>query len=112
MAAVQPVLTRLLQDIQSGWGDSLIAGLDRELRRTPGAQALARQLDALCDGVRPVKIARVDLRGEPRGTGFVVSGQVVLEVRDPSAPTRQLPLQAEFVERDGAPVLARIAPAS
>jgi DnaJ-domain-containing protein 1 len=108
MATVQPLLTRLLQDIESGWGDTLMAGLGRDLRRTPGAQALARQLDTLCDGVRPVKIARVDFRGEPRDGTFVVSGQVVLDVRDSLAPTRQLALQAEFSERDGAPVLTRL----
>jgi hypothetical protein len=112
MADVHPLVTRLLQDIESGWGDNLIASLDFGERRSADAQALARQLDALCDGARPVKISRVNLRGEPRDGRLVVMGQVILQVRDPSMPTRQFALQAEFVQRGGAPVLTRLAPAS
>jgi DnaJ-domain-containing protein 1 len=110
MAEVHPLVMQLLQEIESGWGDNLIATLDFGARRTPGAQALARQLDTLCEGVRPVKIAKVDLKGEPRDGQLVVTGQVVLQVRDSSTPTRRFALQAEFSQRDGAPVLTRLAP--
>jgi hypothetical protein len=110
MADVHPLVTRLLQDIESGWGDNLIASLDFSTRRSGDAQAIARQLDALCDGARPVKISKVDLRGEPRDGKLVVVGQVILQVRDPSAPTRQFALQAEFAQQGGAPVLTRLAP--
>jgi hypothetical protein len=34
----------------------------------------------------------------------------VLQVRDSSTPTRRFALQAEFSQRDGAPVLTRLAP--
>ena len=112
MADVHPLVTRLLQDIESGWGDNLIASLDFGTRRSADAQALARQLDALCDSARPVKIAKVDLRGEPRDGRLVVIGQVVLQVRDPSTPTRQFALQAEFAQQRGTPVLMRLAPVS
>jgi hypothetical protein len=110
MAEVHPMLMQLLQEIETGWGDNLIAGLDFSARRAPGAQALARQLDALCDGARPVKIAKVDLKGEPHDGRLVVVGLVLLQVRDTAAPTRQFALQAEFTQRDGTPVLTRLAP--
>jgi DnaJ-domain-containing protein 1 len=112
MADVHPIVTQLLQDIESGWGDNLIARLDFDARRGADAQALARQLDALCDGARPVKISKVALRGEPRDGRLVVVGQVILQVRDPSTPTRQFALQAEFAQQRGAPVLMRLAPVS
>jgi hypothetical protein len=108
MAEVHPILMQLLQEVETGWGDNLISSLDRSARRTAGAQALARQLDALCDGVRPVKVAKVDFRSEPRDGRLVVTGQLVLQVRD--AGTRQLALQAEFTDRGGAAVLTRLAP--
>jgi hypothetical protein len=111
IADVQPLLTQLLQEVESGWGDNLIARLDRGARGAAQAQALARQLDALCDGVRPVRIARVAFKGEPRDGRLVVTGQATLQVRDAAAPTRQFALLAEFAERDGAPVLTRLAPA-
>ncbi len=110
MAAVQQPLTQLLQEIESGWGDNVVALLDATARRNSGAQALARQLDALCDGVRPVKVVKVDLKSEPREGRLVISGQVTLRVRDTSAPTRLFALQAEFSAQGGGPVLTRLAP--
>jgi hypothetical protein len=110
MADVHPLVTRLLQDIESGWGDNVIAGLDFSTRRSADAQSLARQLDALCDGARPVKISKVDLKGEPHEGKLVVIGQVILQVRDASTPTRRFALQAEFAQQGGAPVLTRLAP--
>lgn len=112
MADVHPIVTRLLQDIESGWGDNLIASLDFDARRSADAQALARQLDALCDGARPVKISKVALRGEPREGRLVVVGQVMLQVRDAATPTRQFAMQAEFAQQRGSPVLTRLAPVS
>jgi hypothetical protein len=110
MADIQPLVTRLLQDIESGWGDNVIASLDFGTRRSADAQSLARQLDALCDGARPVKISKVDLKGEPHEGKLVVIGQVILQVRDASTPTRRFALQAEFAQQGGAPVLTRLAP--
>lgn len=112
MGEVHPLLLRLLQEIESGWGDNVIATLDFDSRRSPAAQALARQLDALCDGARPVKIAKADLRGEPQDGRLVVVGQVTLQVRDAATPLRPFALQAEFAQRGGAAVLVRLAPVS
>ena len=110
---VQPLLMHLLQQIESGWGDNVIDELpERSARRSSGAQALAKQIDSMLDGARPVKVARSEFHGEPRDGRLVVTGQVVLEVRDTSTPTRRLALVAEFGERDGAPVLTRLAPAT
>jgi hypothetical protein len=110
LVAVQQPLTQLLQEVESGWGDNVVALLDANARKASGAQALARQLDALCEGVRPVKVVKVDFRSEPRDGRLVVSGQVTLRVRDATAPTRKLALQAEFSGQDGSPVLTRLAP--
>jgi DnaJ-domain-containing protein 1 len=111
--AVQPLLMHLLQQIESGWGDNVLDELpERPARRASGAQALARQIDTMLDGARPVKVARSEFRGESRDGRLVVTGQVVLDVRDAAAPTRRLTLVADFVERDGAPVLTRLAPAT
>jgi hypothetical protein len=108
MAAVHPLLMQLVQQIESGWGDNLVSTLDRGARRANGAQTLARQLDTLCDGVRPMKIAQVDFKGESREGRLVVTGQVVLQGRD-TVP-RPFALIAEFTERDGEPILTRLAP--
>jgi hypothetical protein len=110
MAAVQQPLTQLLQEIESGWGDNVIAMLDSNARRSAAAQAVARQLDALCDGVRPVKIAKIDFKSEPRDGHLVVNGVITLQVRDAGAPTRQFALQAEFASQGARPVLTRLAP--
>ena len=111
IADVQPLLTRLLQQIESGWGDNVIDELsDRGVRRAPPAQAVARQIDAMFDSVRPVRITRSDFRGEMREGRLVVTGHVQMQVRDAAAPTRQLALQAEFIERNGSPMLSSLAP--
>lgn len=111
MPQVHPQLMALVAHIDGGWGDQVLAGLERDVRGSRGAQALARQLDTLAEGARPVKVARVDFSGEPRGSHFVVTGRLVLEVRDPAAPTRRLNLTAEFADREGRPVLTGLAPA-
>jgi hypothetical protein len=110
MAEVQPLIMQVLQEVETGWGDNVISTLDRSSRRAPGAQALARQLDTLCEGVRPVKVSKVELKGEPRDGRLVVTGQVMLQVRDAASPTRLFALQAEFARQDGAPVLTRLGP--
>lgn len=109
MRDVQSQLMRLVGEVESGWGDNLIAQLDFGARSTPAALAVAREFDNLCDGVRPVKIAKVDFKGASRDGRLIVTGQLTLNVRDASAATRQFALQAEFVQRDGAPVLTRLA---
>jgi DnaJ-domain-containing protein 1 len=111
IADVHPQLARLLQQIETGWGDNVIDILpDRNARGAASAQALARQIDVLFDGVRPVKVTQSDFRGEARDGRLFVTGQVTLQVRDAGMPTRQLRLNAEFADRNGAQVLTRLGP--
>lgn len=109
VAEAQDFLMRLVSEIETGWGDNVIASLEPALRRSAGAQALARQLDALCEGARPVQVARVEFHGEPRDGRLAVTGDVMLRVRD--ATVRPLSINAEFARVDGALVLTRIEPA-
>lgn len=108
VSEVQPLLVRLLHHIESGRGDNVISELDFGTRIGGDAQALARQIDLLFDGVRPVRIMRTEFKGEPQDGRLTVVGHVTLQVRDPAAPTRVLKLTAEFAETRGAPVLSRL----
>ena len=109
MSSVHPMLMQLVLRLESS--DNFIGELPAVVRFGPGAQALSRQIDALSEGVRPLKVTRVDFKGEPRDGRLVVTGQVVLKVRDAAAPTRQFGLVAEFSERNGSPVLTALGPA-
>jgi hypothetical protein len=109
MADVHPQLARLLQQLESGWGDRLLGTLDREARNEAGAQALAQHYEGLVDGARPVQVVQVDFEGKPRDGRLVVAGRITLKVRDVQTPTRQLALQAEFIWRDGKPLMTRLA---
>ena len=96
--------------IETGWGDNVIDQIpERAARRSSGAQALARQIDAMFDGVRPVHVTQSEFRGEARDGRLVVTGRVQVSVRD--SGTRQLAITAEFDDRNGSAVLTRLGPA-
>jgi hypothetical protein len=96
--------------IESGWGDNVIDAIpERAARRTAAAQALARQIDAMFDGVRPVHVMHSEFKGEPRDGHLVVTGRVQVSVRD--SGTRQIAITAEFDDRNGSAVLTRLGPA-
>ena len=110
MTNVQDDLTRLLTQMQTGWADNVLRELpDRASRNAPGAQAFARQFDSMLDGVRPVSVSGSNFRGDVREGRLIVTGQITLDVRDPVNRTRQINIVAEFVDREGAPALVRIA---
>ena len=77
---------RIVGEIETGWGDNVLSSLGSSVRATAGAQALARQLDSLVDGARPVKVDRADFRGDPRDGKLSVNGDIFLRVRDRAAP--------------------------
>jgi len=103
---------RIAGEIETGWGDNVLSGLGSSVRGTPGAQAIARQLDSLCEGARPVKVDHADFRGELRDGKLSVNGDILLRVRDVTTPTRQLFIHAEFTRVNGSLVLTRIEPAA
>jgi hypothetical protein len=97
--------------MEAGSGERLLAGLDRGLRNTPGAQALLRQYNSLLEGARTVKVANLQLKAEPRDDSLLVTGYVALEIGEYSAVrSSELPLQAEFAKRGGVVVMTRLAP--
>ena len=110
MAEVHPLLSRLLQQIESGWGDRVLALLDRDSRVTPGAQAVLQHYNGLVDGMRPVKLSNAQFRSETRDGRLLVVGRVQMQLRDRSLPPREFAIQAEFAARDGAVVMTGLAP--
>jgi hypothetical protein len=109
MAEAHTLLSVLLQQLESGSGERILSGLERSARNAPTAQALARQYVDLVDGARSIKVANVQLRGEPREERLLVKGQVWLEIGEYTAVhTSELALEAEFAKRNGAVVMTRL----
>ncbi len=109
MVDVHPLLAKLLQELESGWGDRVLNLLDRDARGAPSAQALVAHYNGIVDGARPVRLASVQFKAEPRDSRLLVTGRVRLQVRDPSVPARELAMVAEFISRDGNVVMTRLA---
>ena len=106
LAETQPLLSALLQQLESGRGDRLINMLDPEARNHPGAQALSRHYDYLVDGMRPVRLSHVEFKAEPADGRLLVIGNIGLQVGDQSPPvSRKMMLRAEFASRDGSVVM-------
>jgi hypothetical protein len=111
LAEVHPLLSKLLQQMESGWGDQVLSVLEREARATPSAQALARSYNAMLDGGHRVRLANVQFKAEPREGRLVVIGHVSMVVGEPAAGNapKLFAVQAEFASRDGSVVMTRLA---
>jgi hypothetical protein len=103
LGEAQPLLTQLLQQLESGSGEQLLGLLDAEARKAPGAQALSRQYEQLVRGNRPVHLSQVEFHGEPRGGVLLVTGRIRLHAGEPTIGSfgQMLLLRAEFSARDG-----------
>ncbi|MDB5883665.1 MAG: hypothetical protein JWP43_3543 [Ramlibacter sp.] len=109
MAEAHALLSVLLQQLESGSAERVLSGLERSARNSPTAQALARQYGDLVDGARSIKVANVQLHGEPREERLLVKGQVLLEIGESAQMhTGELALEAEFAKRNGAVVMTRL----
>ena len=104
-----PLLSRLLQHLESGGGERMLSMLDRDARGTPAAQALLLQYNSLV-GAGPVKVSNVQFKAEPREDRLLVTGHVTMEIGERTAKTagKDLAVQAEFAQRDGAVVMTRL----
>jgi curved DNA-binding protein CbpA len=113
IADAHPLLSVLLQHMESGWSDRMLSMLDRDARASAGAQSLVARYDALVDGARPVKLSGIKFRSEPRDGRLLVTGRVLIQVRDQPAgtPAKELALQAEFASREGTVVMTRLSTA-
>jgi hypothetical protein len=107
LAEVQPLLSLLLQHLESGRGERLIDLLDREARAKPAAQALSQQYDGLVDGMRPVRLSHVEFKSEPADGRLLVTGHIRLQVGEHTIGSmgKKMVLRAEFALRQGAVVM-------
>ena len=107
LAEAQPLLSILLQHLESGQGERLINMLDRAARNKPGAQALSRHYDGLVDGMKPVRLSHVEFKAEPADGRLVVTGNIRLQVGEQTIGSlgKLMVLRAEFASRDGAVVM-------
>jgi hypothetical protein len=107
LAEAQPLLSNLLQHLESGQGERLINMLDRAARNKPGAQALSRHYDRLVDGMKPVRLSHVEFKAEPADGRLVVTGNIRLQVGEQTIGSlgKLMVLRAEFASRDGAVVM-------
>lgn len=106
LAEAQPLLSALLQHLESGRGDRLITMLDREARNHPAAQALSRHYDSLVDGMKPVRLSHVDFRAEPADGRLFVVGNIGLQLGDHAAfVNKRMMVRAEFASREGSIVM-------
>lgn len=104
LADAQPLLTQVLQMLETGNGEQLLRLLDGEARASPAAQALTRRYDQMVKGSRPIRLSQVQFQGEPRDGGILlVTGVVHLHAGEPTIGSRgqELVLRAEFARRDG-----------
>ena len=100
----QPLLTQLLQVLETGNGDQVLRLLDSDARVQPGAQALSRQYEQMVRGGRPIRLSQVDFTAEPRDGGtLLVTGRIRLHAGEPTIGSfgQKLVLRAEFAQRSG-----------
>ncbi|MES3001705.1 MAG: J domain-containing protein [Pseudomonadota bacterium] len=108
LADVHPILSRLLQEIESGWGDRVMALVDREARSAPAGQALLLHYNNLVGGTRPVKVSNVQFNAQPQGGRLLVTGHLTMQPYDRAGPPREFAVQAEFAARDGVVFMTRL----
>ena len=110
----QPILTQMLQTLESGSGEQLLRLLDSEARNQAGAQALSRKYEQLVKGGRPIQVADVEFSAEPREGLLLVTGRVRLHAGEPTIGSfgQKLVLRAEFVQRAGKTQLNALSSAS
>ena len=107
LVEAQPLLSQLLQVMESGRGDRILNLLDAEARNRPSAQALSRQYEMLVDGARPVRVSHVELKAEPGDGRLLVVGyfRVLAGEQAIGAIGKRMVLRAEFASREGTVVL-------
>lgn len=103
LSDAQPLLTQLLQQLETGSGDQLLRLLESDARQAPPAQALSRQYEQLVRGARPVRPSNVEFKGETRDGVLLVTVRVRLHAGEPTIGSHgeRLLLRAEFQSRGG-----------
>ena len=103
----QPLLSQLLQVMESGRGERILNLLDAEARTKPSAQSLSRQYDSIVDGARPVRVSHVEFKAEPGDGRLFVVGyfRVMAGEQTIGSLGRKMMLRAEFASREGTVVI-------
>jgi hypothetical protein len=114
LADVQPLLSQLLQMLESGRGEQLLRLLEADARRAPSAQALSHQYDQLVHGGRPVRLTQVDFRSEAREGVLQVTGRIRLHAGEPTIGSHgeRFLFRAEFASRNGRVMLTGLSGAA
>lgn len=99
----QPLLSQLLQLMESGSGEQLLRLLEADARKAPAAQALSRQYEQAVRGARPIRLTQVEFRSEGREGMLLVTGRIRLHAGEPTIGSHgeKLSVRAEFVTRGG-----------
>ena len=107
LVEAQPLLSQLLQVMESGRGDRILNLLDAEVRSKPSAQALSRQYDSIVDGARPVRVSNVEFKAEAGDGRLLVVGYFRLSAGEQTIGSlgKKMVLRAEFVSREGGVVI-------
>lgn len=107
MHEVQPLLTDLLQVLESGNVAQLLRMMEPEARSTTSAQALSRRYAQLVRGARPIRLTQVEFRGEPREDTLHVTGRMRVHAGETPIGSHgeRLAVQADFASRGGKVVL-------
>lgn len=110
LSEAQPLLTQVLQMLETGSGEQLLRLLEADARQSPGAQALSRNFEQLVKGARPVHLSQVEFKGEPREGVLLVTGRVRLHAGETTigSPGQRLVLRAEFASRGGKVMLTNL----
>ena len=110
LSDAQPLLTQVLQMLETGSGDQLLRLLEADARQAPGAQALSRNFEQLVKGARPVHLSQVEFKGEPRDGVLLVTGRIRLHAGETTIGShgQRLLLRAEFASRGGKVMLTNL----
>ncbi|HSV36416.1 MAG TPA: J domain-containing protein [Ramlibacter sp.] len=105
-----PLLSRLLQHMESGSGERLLTVVEPSERSHPSAQAVVKHYNRLVNGARTVKLSDAAFKAEGRDGGrLVVTGTILMRVGDePENANRDFSLQAEFALKEGHMVMTRL----
>ncbi len=110
LVEAQPLLSQLLQVMESGRGERILNLLDAEVRGKPSAQALSRQYDTIVDGARPVRVSHVEFKAEPGDGKLLVVGyfRVLAGEQTIGSLGKKMVLRAEFASREGNVVITAL----
>lgn len=103
LSEVQPLLSHMLETLESGSGERLLALLDPSARKLPAAVALSNQYEDLVRGAAPVRLANGEFRGEARNGVLHVTGTMRVHAGEPTIASdgQRFVVRAEFAVRDG-----------